>query len=218
MATISRRKNKNGEVTYRIKVSCGYNFDNKQVIKSMTYKPEIGMTERQAEKEAQKQAILFEEQCKNGFIAERSVKFKDLAEEWLNLIELTKEQKPSSIERLKSCKERTYKAIGSTYVDKVNYRQIQQFIISLSKNGVNQRTGQGLSMKTQKHYLSFISDVMRYAIKCGLILNNPCKNISVVKTEQKEKDIYSLEELRSILAKINKKAPTDLNLSSKSRQ
>ena len=209
MATISKRKNKNGEVTYRIKVSCGYSLDNKQIIKSMTYKPDVGMTERQARKEVQKQAIIFEEKCKSGFVAERNVKFKDLAEEWLNLIEVTKEQKPSSIERLKSCKERTYKAIGNTYVDKVNYRQIQQFIISLSKNGVNQRTGQGLSMKTQKHYLSFISDVLRYAIKCGLIENNPCKNISVVKTEQKEKDIYSLEELRAILGRISEKAPTD---------
>lgn len=64
-------------------------------------------------------------------------------------------------------------------------------------------------MKTQKHYLSFISDVLRYAIKCGLIENNPCKNISVVKTEQKEKDIYSLEELRAILGRISEKAPTD---------
>ena len=99
------------------------------------------MTERLARKEVQKQAIIFEEKCKSGFVAERNVKFKDLAEEWLNLIEVTKEQKPSSIERLKSCKERTYKAIGNTYVDKVNYRQIQQFIISLSKYGVNQRTG-----------------------------------------------------------------------------
>ena len=178
----------------------------------MTWKPEIGMTERQAEKEVQRQAFIFEEKCKNNLIPEKSVKFKDLAEEWLNLISVTKEQKISSIERLKSCKERTYKAIGNITVDKLSYRQIQQFILSLAQKGVNQKTGEGLSEKTQKHYICFISDVMKYAIKCGLITNNPCKNISVVKTEKKEKAVYSLEELKEILSRINKKAPTDYKI------
>lgn len=53
---------------------------------------------------------------------------------------------------------------------------------------------------------------MKYAIKCGLITNNPCKNISVVKTEKKEKAVYSLEELKEILSRINKKAPTDYKI------
>lgn len=212
MANIQKRKSKNGQIVYRIKVFNGYSFDGKQIVKSMTWKPEIGMTERQAEKEVHRQAVLFEEKCKNSFIAERSIKFKDLADEWLELVSITKEQKPSSIERLKGCKDRTYKAIGNIYVDKINYRQIQQFIVSLSKKGVNQRTGEGLSEKTQKHYLCFISDVMRYAIKCGLINNNPCRNISVVKTEKKEKQVYSLEELRAILNKVNNKAPTDYKI------
>ena len=53
---------------------------------------------------------------------------------------------------------------------------------------------------------------MKYAIKFGLITNNPCKNISVVKTEKKEKAVYSLEELKEILSRINKKAPTDYKI------
>lgn len=212
MANIQKRVNKQGQVSYRIKVFNGYSFDGKQIVKTMTWKPEIGMTERQAEKEVQRQAFIFEEKCKNNLIPEKSVKFKDLAEEWLNLIFVTKEQKISSIERLKSCKERTYKAIGNITVDKLSYRQIQQFILSLAQKGVNQKTGEGLSEKTQKHYICFISDVMKYAIKCGLITNNPCKNISVVKTEKKEKAVYSLEELKEILSRINKKAPTDYKI------
>ena len=53
---------------------------------------------------------------------------------------------------------------------------------------------------------------MKYAIKCGLITNNPCKNISVVKTGKKEKEVYSLGELKEILNRINKKAPTDYKI------
>ena len=175
----------------------------------MTYKPEKDMTEKQAVKEAQRQAILFEDLFKATVTSNRRVKFQILADEWLELIAQTQEVKPSTIVRLKTLRERTYDAIGNTYVDKVTYRQIQSFILGLSKDGVNQRTGKGLSQKSQKQYLTFISDVMKYAIKCGIISSNPCKGVTTVKTEVKEKDIYSLEELKHLLSQIDKKAGTD---------
>ena len=211
MANIQKRINKKGELSFLIRVSCGYTFEHKQIIKSATFKPNKDLTEKQAFKAAEKYAILFEDKCKSNCntCEYRHIKFCDLAEEWLTLISTTKEQKQSSIERLKSCRERTYKAIGNTYVDKLSYRQIQQFIINLSKDGVNQRTGKGLSTKSQKHYLSFISDVMQYAIRCEIITNNPCKNVSVVKTEKSEKRIYSLEELKAILNVVNEKSSTE---------
>lgn len=209
MATIQKRSNKSGESSFLIRVSLGYDNHNKQIIKSMTYKPEKDMTEKQAVKEAQRQAILFEDLCKATVTSNRRVKFQILADEWLELIAQTQEVKPSTIVRLKTLRERTYDAIGNTYVDKVTYRQIQSFILGLSKDGVNQRTGKGLSQKSQKQYLTFISDVMKYAIKCGIISSNPCKGVTTVKTEVKEKDIYSLEELKHLLSQIDKKAGTD---------
>ncbi|MBQ8649471.1 MAG: site-specific integrase [Clostridia bacterium] len=209
MATIKLRKNKTGELSFLIRVSLGYDNQNKQIIKSMTYKPEKELTERQAKKEAQRRALIFEEECKAYNLSNRRVKFQVLADEWLHLIEQTQEMKPSTVVRLKAMKERTYNAFGNTYVDKITYRQIQCFILDLSKDGVNQRTGKGLSQKTQKHYLTFISDVMKYALKCGYVSSNPCKDISVVKTVSKEKDIYSLDELKLLLTKINERADTD---------
>lgn len=53
------RKKNNG--SYEIIVSLGYNVENKKITKSMTYKPEENMTERAAKKEAERQAILFED-------------------------------------------------------------------------------------------------------------------------------------------------------------
>ncbi len=206
MATIQKRKNKSGELSFLIRVSLGYDNQNKQIIKSMTYRPDKELTEKQALKEAHRQAVLFEDKCKAENLSNRRVKFQVLADEWLQLIEQSQEMKPSTIVRLKGLKERTYNAIGNVYVDKLTYRQIQSFILTLSKDGVNQKSGKGLSQKTQKHYLTFISDVMRYALKCGLISVNPCKDITTVKTETKEKEIYSLEELRVLLSKISEKA------------
>lgn len=209
MATIQKRDKKTGGSSYLIRVSLGYDNQKKQIIKSTTYNADEGMTEKQAIKEAHRQAVLFEDKCKAENLSNRRVKFQVLADEWLQLIEQSQEMKPSTIVRLKGLKERTYNAIGNVYVDKLTYRQIQSFILTLSKDGVNQKSGKGLSQKTQKHYLTFISDVMRYALKCGLISVNPCKDITTVKTETKEKEIYSLEELRVLLSKISEKANTE---------
>lgn len=89
---------------------------------------------------------------------------------------------------------------------------LQTFISSLGKQGVNKKTGGSLSVKTQKHYLTFISDVMLYAKRCGYIDSNPCKDITFTKSQTKEKDIYSLEEAKELLAIIDEKAPTDYKL------
>ena len=50
---------------------------------------------------------------------------------------------------------------------------------------------------------------MKYALKCGLISLNPCKDIATVKSETKEKQIYSLDEVKYILSEIDEKASTD---------
>lgn len=221
MANITKRMTKSG-AAYRIKVSLGYDETYKQITKSMTFKPKPGMTERQIKAELNRQAVLFEEKTKQAYaehlrrvemgldddtsLTARRVRFEPLAEEWIELMETTHEMKPATIIRIKTMRERTYKAIGNIYVDVLNYRQIQKFITSLAKKGVNKHTGGGLSQKTQKHYVTFISDVLSYARTCGLITDNPCTKVKTVKTGEKEKEIYSLEELKTLLNLINEKA------------
>lgn len=221
MANITKRMTKSG-AAYRIKVSLGYDETYKQITKSMTFKPKPGMTERQIKTELNRQAVLFEEKTKQEYaehlrrvemgldddasLTARRVRFEPLAEEWIELMETTHEMKPATIIRIKTMRERTYKAIGNIYVDVLNYRQIQKFITSLAKKGVNKHTGGGLSQKTQKHYVTFISDVLSYARTCGLITDNPCTKVKTVKTGEKEKEIYSLEELKTLLNLINEKA------------
>lgn len=60
MATIQKRGK-----GYRITVSAGYNIEDRQIRKTMTWVPAPGMTEHQAEKEARRQAALFEEKVRH---------------------------------------------------------------------------------------------------------------------------------------------------------
>jgi integrase len=228
--TVQKRVSRRGEVSYLIRVSLGYKEDQ-QIIKSMTWKPELGMKPKMIEKELIRQSVLFEEKAKEEYehqllieadereraeneieYAKRKMTFQELADEWLELQTSSKEYKPSTLTKLKGCKERTYKAIGNVLVSKITYRTVQSFITMLGKDGVNQKTGKGLSVKSQKAYLNFISDVMLYAKKCGIVNNNPCRDITFAKTEKKEKEIYSLKEAKELLDVINARAPIEYQL------
>ena len=194
MATIQKRKN-----SYLITVSTGYDISGKQIRRTMTYKPEDGLTKKQIEKEVKRQAVLFEERAKNGFTTDGSVKFEEFAREWVQQIEKEGELKPLTIKRFKQCQERTYKAIGHMKMNRINKTHIQAFINNLSEDGINKQTGGGLSTKTQQLYLNFISDVFNYAIGCNIDVKNPCVNVKVIKTAPKEREVYTLEEAQQFI-------------------
>ena len=199
MATIRKRGN-----TYQIRVSCGYDTIGNQVIQTTTWKPEPNMTARQAEKEVQKQAMLFEEKCLKGQIT-ANVKFETFAEQWfeeyakLNL-------RHTSYERMRQLTQRVYPAIGHLRLDKITGRHVQQFINDLALNGKSMKTGKPLSRKTAIHHLSFISDVFSYAVKMDMLSENPCRKVTVPKGEKKEKEIYTLEEIE-VLFRLLETAP-----------
>ena len=196
MATIRKRGD-----SYSIRVSCGYDTNGKHKEQAMTWKPELGMTKRQIEKELQRQAVLFEESVAHGYKT-TAVKFQDFAEEWfeeyarLNL-------RSTTYERMRQLTHRVYPAIGHLRMDKITARQLQGFVNSLAKEGANEKTGKPLAPKTIRHNLSFISDVFSYAVKMDLLSDNPCRKVTIPKGEVKEKPIYSQEEMALLLTRIS---------------
>ena len=81
MASITKRGN-----TYKIVVSCGYDINNKKITHSMTYKPAPNMTEKQIQKDLQKQALMFEEKCKNGLVSNNpNLTFADFVPQYLSI-------------------------------------------------------------------------------------------------------------------------------------
>lgn len=87
-------------------------------------------------------------------------------------------------------------------IDKITPRQLQAFVNSLAKEGANEKTGKPLAPKTIRHNLSLISDVFTYAVKMGLVSDNPCSKVTIPKGEVKEKQIYSQEEMEVLLTKL----------------
>lgn len=273
MATVKKREGKNG-VSYLIRSSCGYDLSGRHVEKSMTWKPSPGMTPRQIEKELNRQAVLFDEQCAAQGVQNGNIKFEALARQWLEEY-AEPNLRPRTVARLHQLEERTYQGIGHIRVDKLTARHIQKFINNLGEEGIStvkdkakakagltdllgemnltqkalskkvgvsrsvlsaicrgesttfasaEKVAKGLgkpvsdlfvvtkakttlSPKTIKHYLSFVSDVMQYAVRFDMIPSNPCSRVTVPSAPQTEREVYSLEEAQRFLDSLEK-APT----------
>ena len=191
MATIVKRGD-----SYRIVVSCGYGVDGKQVTQSMTWNPEANLTKKQIEKEVNRQAVLFEEICLKGQIVS-TVKFETFAEQWFD--EYAKGNlKNTSLDRMLRLRDKVYAAIGHLRLDKITSRHIQNFVNNLAKT-TSEATGRRYARKTIVHHLSFISTVFGYALKMGMLTDNPCRRVTVPKGEKKEKQVYTIEETEQFL-------------------
>ncbi len=88
-------------------------------------------------------------------------------------------------------------------MDKLTARDIQRFITDMMINGRNETTGKPLSRKTVVHHLNFISDIFAYAIKMDMLSDNPCRRVTVPKGESKEKEIYTIDEVKQIFQKLD---------------
>lgn len=195
MATVTKRGG-----SYRLRASVGYTPEGKQVMKSRTWTPSPGMTDRQIERELNRQMVLFDEECHGSGLTDGHIKFETFAQQWVKeYVEPTLAKQTQTNYRLLS--QRVYASIGHLYMDKITPRQIQKFINGLSEPGTNQeKPGQGLSPKSIKNYLSFISSVFTYAIKMGMLQYNPCKAVTLPPLDRsKEKVCYTLEEAQAFL-------------------
>ena len=208
MASIKKYEGKSG-ISYNIAVSCGYDNQGRQIIRRMTWHPDPDMTEAQIRKELDRQVLKFENTCKAGQ-ASSGIKFEDFAEQWLS--EYAKPNlKPNSYARMLQLRDRIYPEIGHMKVENITRRDIRKLVNDLANAKNKKDSSKGLSRKTVKHYLSFVSDVFGYAIECDMISTNPCTKIKIPLTESnapKEREFYSLEEMAALYELMEeKKAP-----------
>ena len=195
MATYTKRGK-----SYLIRASSGYTVEGKQVRPSMTWTPEPGMTDRQIDKELNRQMVLFDKQCKGSCLADGHIKFQVFAEQWLKeYVEPTLGKRTQA--NYKQLLPRIYESLGHLYLDKITPRQIQKFINGLGEPGANQtHAGRGLSAKSIKNHLSVISTIFAYAVKMDMVARNPCRAVTLPPLRSDEEKVcYTLEEAQTFL-------------------
>lgn len=181
---------------YRIRISDGYDSKGKQKFRTMTWHPEEGMTKNQIEKELRRQVVLFTEQVKKGKVVNRKIRLEEAFDEWIAFAEEMNIITHASAKRYKTCRSRLIEELGHYYLSDLRKKDIQAFI---KKIGTGDKKNKGASEKSQKNYKTVISNIYKYAIDNEYVFDNPCKDIKIVKKETKPRQIYSVEEVQTIL-------------------
>ena len=204
------RKKKNGN--YEIIVSLGYNVEHKKIIKTTTYVPDKTMTEKAAKKEAERQAVLFEEKVKNGEYGNSKIKLVDFIDDiWFK--EYMKGKSPSTVYRYEILTKVIKEKLGHLQLDKIRPLHIQKFKndLSTAKSNVAIRNKDGeiidyktYAPKTQLHYFRCLSTILTTAYKLDMIKENPVSKVSAPKVPKKQPQFLNVEQTRNILKLLKK--------------
>ena len=138
MASIEKRVNKDGEITsFKITVYGGQDSTGEAIRRRMTWKPDYGMTAKQAEKAVKAVAVKFEEEVSQGFHLDDSVTFAEYAEKTLKMKERNGLQ-PRTIVRYRSMLPRINAAIGHIPLSKIRPQHLNDLYENLAEDGIRE--------------------------------------------------------------------------------
>lgn len=200
MANIQARKNKEGKIiSYSIRVHKGRDKDGKQLKPyTMTFKVDESWSERKTKSELDKAVVLFEQECKNGLIADNRQTF----EKYANYVIDLKERngiKHRTIDGYRKILPRINAEIGHIKLTDLRPQHLNNFYEKLSKDGMNLRTGGNLSPKTIHEYHCFIRAVLSQAVKELLVPFNVASKATPPKVVRKQANFIEQEDILNIL-------------------
>ena len=138
MAQIEERLCKDGSVSYYIRMSDGYTVDGKQRKPFKTWKPPKGMSIDKARKEAEKEAIRFEDSIKVEQSHDGSMKFERFCEDvWLPLYAPKKKKTRNGYVKLLP---QIYQAIGHIPLNRLTTVHLDIFYRNLQEAGMRRDT------------------------------------------------------------------------------
>lgn len=141
MATVKRRGK-----TYLIRVYAGYDAEGRQVERTKTWTPPAGLTGKAAEKEAQIQAALFEDQIRNGIEAKKKVKIAEFGELWFTQY-AEKQLRRRTIAGYRDLWQQINRALGHMALEKLRPYHIIDFYGSLTERDQGGRCTPTLDIK-----------------------------------------------------------------------
>ncbi len=198
MATISQRQNKDGTISFCIRVSDGYDTSGKQIKRPFTWRTKPGMTPKQIQKELQRQTVMFEEQVKTGQAQQGNIKFADFSEKWMQEY-ATKKLKVKTYTEYGKSLPRINEAIGHIRLQDLRTGHLNSFYTNLQEDGINRHTGGKLAPNSVRAYHRIISSILTKAVKWGYIPYNPAINAELPKLERKEAPHLDEDDARRLL-------------------
>lgn len=190
MANIKKRGN-----TFKIRAYVGTDMNGKKIIKSTTFVPPYGVSEKKAEKLAQEFAFEYERQCRGYIQFNDSMRFSELAD-WYFTNYAGVELKDSTIYTYQGqYKNHIEPVLGNMKLKNITTPKLTQVMQSYNLNPATVR----------KIYV-IVQSIFHRAMEQGFIRYNPCQNVILPKNKNPQK-VTSLneEELQRFITLLNEK-------------
>lgn len=181
MPTVKKTRGKKG-ISYHFRTYSGYNIEGKQIVQSMTWHPPENMTEKQADKEAQRQAYLFEEKCRRGIVLDCSMTLAEYAEIWMRDYAKVR-LRPKTIASYELYLRRILAALGHIRMDRIQPVHLSEFYRNLQEVGIRE-DGKYKSSQVRALIKDMGYTQVRFAALCGIgevTIRSVCKGNPVNK-------------------------------------
>lgn len=191
MANIQKRGN-----SYRIRVFVGTDKKGKQIMKSATFTPEKGTSEKKAEKLALEFAIDFENKCRGLVQFNDMMTFSELADWYFETY---------AVAELKESTKYTYYGQYTKYIEpmlgRYRLKDINPPLLSSLLSGITD-----LQPKSVKKVYVVIQSIFKRAVEQGFIRDCPCHNVILPKDKNKKKvHSLSVEEVKRLIKMLDEK-------------
>ena len=193
-------------VSFKFKACVGRDADGKQVFKCTTWYPPDELTPAKARKEAQKVAVLWEDEARQAYLKEqeenavagfspsRPYTFDGFVNEvWLPLCVRDGSHRPSTIAMYTNILKVILPQFEGVPLSDITGVQISQYLRWL-RNDYRKPDGKPLAEKSIKHHYNILGLIFAYAEKQDIIQKNPMKKVDPPKVSKKDVDALTEDE------------------------
>ena len=193
---------------YEIRVSMGYDVNGKRIVQSKIWIPPKNMTEKQLQKELERQKILYEEEVKLGNCPTSNIKFKAYSDMWLE------DHKPpilayKTYNRYCDYLKRINQAIGHIKLQDLQPLHLNKFYKNLAEDGVSKKAKKDkngnilperkLSPKTILEHHRVISTLLSTAVKWNIVRENVARRADPPKVPPRDIEFLDEKEVQALL-------------------
>lgn len=184
MAAIRKRGN-----SYQITVSCGRDSQDKKILRTATFKPELftakghPKSEKTIEKEVESFAAEFERMVLTGTCIEGTkISFEQYSVKYLQEY-AEKYQAPKTLESTRTYIKLFVKDFGYMTLDKLNPLFLQEYVNRMLQERKHPDKPETISHSTVKRRMAVLSAMLSQAVRWNLVSDNPMSRVRIMQEQ-----------------------------------
>lgn len=201
MANITANKNKNGNIiSYRIRISLGYDINGNQIQKTTTFKLPPNTTVSKGKKMAEQYALEFEQKCQCFATLNKNMRFSELADWYFANYAMTQLKESSTYNYKSQYDNHLAPIIGNMKLKDITTPRITELMQSYD-----------LNPNTVKKIYVVLQSIFTCGVEQGFIRDTPCKHVILPKRKKTMKPTLDEKQTKEFLALLEvKKWDADL--------